>query len=118
MKYPHLYQQMLGLWLTDIIKQLNNIVYVIEKNICIYDKNITCYFAGRRSPCGRAPSRTELRKCLFYVLNARNRDSMYLQNTTCCSAGNKRPCGSAPSPTVFIYFTQNMCIQHIYRLYV
>ena len=58
----------LAIRLTDIIKK-EIIVSVVEKTYSLYIRNRNGILLDKKSPCGRAPSRTELRKCLFYVLN-------------------------------------------------
>ena len=80
-------------------------MYLRHKNRgSLFRKNRRCYFGGQKSPCGSAPSRTELRKCTFDVSKTQKQRFCVFKIHGVFWWGKN--CGSAPSRTGLKYHLQ------------
>ena len=70
-------------------------------------------FCRGKSPCGRAPSRTELRKCLPYVSNTQKPKILCIYEIgDAILLGKKKPLREHTQSHRVYVFKQIMCICH------
>ena len=105
---------------TDKIKQPNNIVYFQKETEIMYIYNFEhVILLENKSPCGCAPSRTELRKCLSYVLNTQKQRFCVFTKQNMLFCWKKKPLRErTQSHRVYVFYTNNVYLPYIQIVYL